>query len=119
MPKGRRAKRERITIQRPVYEEGNYGQRKITGWQDVKSLTNLFADWDVIAGSETFRGQQVQADVGAVFSIREQPIALSTEYRLLHINTGKAWGIVGFRPAKGHYESSHRDTLIFVKAISE
>lgn len=117
MPKGRRAKRERITIQRKVTTDGDYGQKKTVRWENVRGLVDVHADYDVTGGTETFRGQQVQAGVEAVFAIRQQPTPLSTEYRVLHGT--KPWGIVAFRPSDGPFESNHRDTLIFVRAISE
>jgi hypothetical protein len=113
--KGRRAKRHRITIESAVTELGDYGQKKITSWQPVAGLEDIPSDYTVTGGTETFRGSQVQADVVAVFSIRTHPTAITPIHRVLY--AGKAYGIVAVRPSDGPFESGHRDTLIFVKAL--
>lgn len=115
--KGRRAKRHRITIQSAVTETGGYGQKKITSWANVIGLVDIPADYTVTGGTETFRGHQVQADVVAVFSIRTHPTAITPLHRVLYL--GQAFGIVSIRPSDGPFESGHRDTLIFVKALAD
>lgn len=117
MSKGRRAKRHRISIQSAVTETGNYGQKKVTSWQTVIGLENIPADYSVTGGTESFRGNQVQADVVAVFAIRQHPTAITPLHRVLY--NGLAYGIVAVRPSDGPFESGHRDTLIFVKAIAD
>lgn len=117
MPKGRRAKRHRITIQYAETEIGNYGQKKITDWLPVIGLENIPADYTVTGGTETFRGNQVQADVVAVFGIRQHPTAITPLHRVFY--NGQAYGIAAIRPSDGPFESGHRDTLIFVKAIAD
>lgn len=115
--KGRRAKRHRITIQSAITETGGYGQTKTTGWANVTGLVNIPADYAVTGGTETFRGQQVQADVIAVFTIRTHPTAITPLHRVLYLD--QAYGIVSVRPSDGPFESGHRDTLIFVKALAD
>lgn len=115
MPKGRRAKRYRIAIQGFTETKGNYGQ-PVRVWSDVPTMASIAADYNVTGGTETFRGQQVQAEVVAVFAIREQPTEITTEHRLVH--EGKTYGIVAVRPSDGPFENGHRDTLIFVKALA-
>jgi hypothetical protein len=115
--KGRRAKRDRITIQSEVTEIGNYGQKKTVRWENVIGLVDIPADFAVTGGTESFRGQQVQADVVAVFTIRQHPTAITPLHRVLHV--GHAYGVVSVRPSDGPHESGHRDTLIFVKALAD
>lgn len=115
MAKGRRARRERITIQSVGAGTGDYGQ-PLKIWSDIRELVNIPAGYDVVGGTETFRGNQVQADVVAVFSIREQPTPITPMNRLVH--NEKVYGISAVRPSNGPFENGHRDTLIFVKAIA-
>ena len=120
MAKGRRAMRNRITIQSAVITTGNYGQQVESSWSNVTGLVSIPADFVVTGGGEMFRGSQVQADVVGVFTIRGQPISILTQHRVVHVDdSNKAYGISSVRPAAGPFESADRDLLIFVKAIAD
>ena len=112
----RRTKRFRIAIQKSVKVKGNYGQDKVTGWEDVSGLVDVPADFEITGGGETYRGKQVEAGVTGVFTIRQHPIPIVTTYQVLLQD--KPYGIVSVRPVMG-LDSADRETLIFVKAIAE
>lgn len=116
MAQRRRTKRFAITIQSPVKTTGNYGQQKISGWENVSGLVLVRADFEVTGGGETYRGKQVEAGVTGVFCIRQHPVPIYTTYQVIHQN--KAYGIVSVRPVEG-LDSADRELLIFVKAIAE
>jgi hypothetical protein len=120
MAKGRRARRHRITVQRAVVTVGDYGTKKITGWEDVSGLVCVPADFRIVGGTENYRGQQVEAGVVGVFEIRMQPSPVLTTYQLVHLNDNdKPYGITAIRPIPGPFESADRDLAIFVKAIAD
>jgi len=116
MRRVRRTKRFRITVQKAVKVKGNYGQNKITSWEDVSGLVSVPADFEVTGGGETYRGKQVEAGVTGVFTIRQHPITIYATYQILLQD--KPYSIVSVRPVEG-LDSADRETLIFVKAIAE
>lgn len=110
--------RDRITIEQQTVSADTYGQNTVTGYAAVAGLSELHADFLHTGGTETFRGRQIQADVIGVFELRLPRIAVSPEYRVVHLNdSNTAYEIVSARPAESTHEGGDKYMWIFVKAL--
>lgn len=97
---------------------------KKSEWQDVVDLNDMPAGFEVFGGDrafsqEHFRGRQVQGDVRGVFTIRHQPIEISTTWRIVHVNdSNKVYNIAAVVPVESQSAGGAlREIDIFVKAI--
>ncbi len=111
------AKRERISIQQPVYSDDNtYKSRRLTGHTDV--LSNIPARWVPTGGTETYRGGQtsnLQMEATAIgyFEITDPRQAIDTKWKVLH--NGKLYEIVSARYANVQNEGRFREMHVYVK----
>jgi head-tail adaptor len=114
----RMSMRERISIERPLYETDSYGQRKITGWETMEVVP---ASWEHTGGSETFRGRQIEPSIFGVFTIREpREFEVSPTYRVIHINKDRRiLNVHSTRPFESNLEGGFKYVELLVKAIDD
>lgn len=87
--------RYRIDIQELTETLDSYGQA-IKSWSNLE--TNLPAKYEPFAGQETIRGDQVEAGVKAVFTIRYRN-DLNSKMRVIF--DGETYGIVHVKRVEG------------------
>lgn len=119
MPK-HRSKRDRITIQQPVYSTDDYNHKKLTSHTDVAGLDNLHATWEHTGGVETFRGRQIEAGISGVFEIRKTSVDIKPNYRVKHLSdSDKLYEVISVRPAEGKFEGGFSHQWVFVKGVDD
>lgn len=89
------AMRERITIQAPTETLDDYGE-PIVEWTDI--FTSEPASMRHTGGTEVSRGEQVEANVKAVFTVRYRD-GIDSTMRIVH--EGRAYGILHVNPVQG------------------
>jgi hypothetical protein len=112
----RKARRDRITLQEPVTDRTTMGHPKVTGYTDI--LTNLHADFHQVGGTETFRGQQLEATVIGIFELRNPRQVIDPKWRVLHTNKDDVpYEIVATRLMEEDHEGGDRTMWIMVKGV--
>lgn len=114
-----RARREVITLQQQITAPDAYGTPVLTGYADVTGLENMRAWFEFTGGTETFRGQQLEANIAGVFEIRKPSVDITPTMILKHVNqTNKLYEIVAVKPVEGAHEGGFRDIHLFVRAYA-
>ena len=73
---------KRVTFQEPIYGTDASNQHKITGWQDIDTNPEVWANVEYTTGSEGFESDQLVAVKVAKISVRYRT-DLSTTHRAI------------------------------------
>lgn len=113
-----RAKRERISVYQRTYTKDAYGQKTLDPSPEC-ILESVPAWFEYTGGTETFRGQQLEASVAGVFEIRLPSCRLTTDMYITHENDGdRKYEIVFVKPVESMHEGGFRELWLFVKAYA-
>lgn len=89
------AMRHRVSIQQPTETQDDYGQPIVT-WTNF--VTNEPAEFMPVAGNESLRGGQVEANIRAKFVVRYRD-GYTTQMKVVH--NGTSYGILYVNEVEG------------------